>query len=173
MDMSIVLKTAIVGIGATLVMDLWSCFQKYVIKIPQLNYALVGRWILGLPGGTLYHPTIVSAPRIYGELSTGWAFHYLTGIIFAFVPLMLNGAEWFSHPSLTTGILAGLLTLLAPFMVLQPALGFGIAASRTPRPWLARLLSLLTHLAYGVGLFIAARIMTFSCYATGAWIGVC
>ncbi|MCW9461520.1 DUF2938 family protein [Klebsiella michiganensis] len=40
--------------------------------------------------------------------------------------------------------------------MLQPALGFGIAASQTPRPWLARLLSVLTHLAWGFGLYIAA-----------------
>lgn len=63
------------------------------------------------------------------------------------------------YPSLSTGLLAGLLTLFAPFLILQPALGFGIAASRTPRPWLARLLSVLTHLAYGVGLYIAACVM--------------
>lgn len=94
-----------------------------------------------------------------GEIFTGWAFHYLTGIIFAFVPLVLNGAVWLSEPSLTAGLLAGLLTLFAPFMILQPAFGFGIAASRTLRPWLARLLSVLTHLAYGVGLYIAALVI--------------
>lgn len=160
MDMMLVLKTVITGMGATGVMDIWSCFQKRTLKVPPLNYALVGRWILGLPGGTLCHHTIVSSPPLRGELLTGWVFHYLTGILFAVVPLMLYGAEWFTHPSLSTGLLAGLLTLFAPFLILQPALGFGIAASRTPRPWLARLFSVLTHLAYGVGLYIAASVMS-------------
>ncbi|MGC0862086.1 DUF2938 family protein, partial [Pantoea agglomerans] len=41
-------KTVITGIGATLVMDLWSLCQKLILKIPPLNYALVGRWILWL-----------------------------------------------------------------------------------------------------------------------------
>ncbi|MBF4179436.1 DUF2938 domain-containing protein [Lelliottia nimipressuralis] len=160
MDMILVLKTVITGMGATGVMDVWSCFQKRILKVPPLNYALVGRWLLGLPGGTFCHHTIVSAPPLRGELLTGWVFHYLTGILFAVVPLMLYGAEWFTHPSLSTGLLAGLLTLFAPFLILQPALGFGIAASRTPRPWLARLFSVLTHLAYGVGLYIAASMMS-------------
>jgi len=160
MDMILVLKTVITGIGATGVMDIWSCFQKRTLKVPPLNYALVGRWILGLPGGTFCHHTIVSAPPLRGERLTGWVFHYLTGILFAVVPLTLYGAEWFTHPSLSKGLLAGLLTLFAPFLILQPALGFGIAASRTPRPWLARLFSVLTHLAYGVGLYIAARVMS-------------
>ena len=160
MDMMLVFKTVITGMGATGVMDLWSCFQKRTLKVPPLNSALVGRWILGLPGGTFCHHTIVSAPPLRGERLTGWVFHYLTGILFAVVPLMLYGAEWFTHPSLSTGLLAGLLTLFAPFLILQPALGLGIAASRTPRPWLARLFSVLTHLAYGVGLYITACVMS-------------
>lgn len=154
--MMIIFKTVIVGIGATLVMDLWSWCQKHVLKVPPLNYALVGRWILTLPEGKFYHHTIVSTPRMPGELLTGWVFHYLTGIIFAFIPHFLNGTLWLSEPSVSTALLTGLLTLLAPFMILQPAFGFGIAASRTPRPWLARLLSLLTHMAYGFGLYVAA-----------------
>jgi len=154
--MMIVFKTVITGIGATLVMDVWSWCQKHVFKVPPLNYALVGRWILSLAGGKFFHHTIISTPRMPGELLAGWVFHYLTGILFAFIPLLLNGAAWFSEPSLAAGLLTGLLTLLAPFMILQPAFGFGIAASRTPHPWRARLLSLLTHMAYGFGLYLTA-----------------
>lgn len=149
------------GIGATIVMDLWSLFQKHIINVPPLNYALVGRWVLWIPKGRLRHNTIVSTSSVHKELFTGWAFHYLTGILFAFIPLLLNGPAWFKEPSLITGMLAGLITSLAPFMILQPAFGFGIAASHTPRPWLARLLSALTHLAYGLGLYITALIMVF------------
>lgn len=43
-----VVKTVITGIGATLIMDLWSFGQKYLLKLPPLNYALVGRWIAWL-----------------------------------------------------------------------------------------------------------------------------
>lgn len=77
--MMIFFKTAITGIGATLVMDLWSLLQKYLLKVPPLNYALVGRWILWLPRGKYWHHTIASTPRIQGEMFTGWVFHYLSG----------------------------------------------------------------------------------------------
>jgi Protein of unknown function (DUF2938) len=40
---------------------------------------------------------------------------------------------------------------------LQPALGAGIAASRTPRPNIARLRSIITHLSFGIGLYVAAQ----------------
>ncbi|MBF7982040.1 DUF2938 domain-containing protein [Rahnella sp. LAC-M12] len=152
-------KTVIAGIGATLVMDWWSLCQKLILKIPPLDYALVGRWILLLPQGKFRHHTILSASRIPGENLTGWVFHYLIGILFAVIPLLLYGRGWLIDPSLFMGMLTGLLTLIAPFLILQPAFGFGIAASRTPRPWVARLLSLITHLSYGIGLYGITAVM--------------
>ncbi|WP_017493468.1 DUF2938 domain-containing protein [Rouxiella badensis] len=161
MDMDTFFHAVITGIGATLVMDLWSLFQKYIISIPPLKYALVGRWVLWMFKGKFRHNTIVSTDSVQGEIFTGWIFHYLTGILFAFIPFLLEGPDWFHEPFLVTALLIGLLTLFAPFMILQPAFGFGIAASRTPRQWLARLLSVLTHVAYGLGLYIAAFAIRF------------
>lgn len=161
MDMVTVFQAVVTGICATLVMDLWSLFQKHIIKVPPLNYALAGRWVLWIFRGKVRHDTIVSTESLPGEFLTGWIFHYLTGIFFAFIPFLLKGIAWFHEPDLATALLAGLLTLFAPFMILQPAFGFGIAASRTPRPWLARQLSVLTHFAYGLGLYSAAFVIRF------------
>ncbi|MGR4049755.1 DUF2938 domain-containing protein [Kosakonia cowanii] len=152
----IVLHTLFTGIGATLLMDGWSACQKKLLRVPPLNYGLVGRWLWWLARGKVRHHTILSTPRVRGENLTGQAFHYLTGILFAGIPLLLQGPAWLHEPLLLTGLLTGLLTLPAPWLVMQPALGFGIAASRTPNPWRARGVSLLTHLAYGLGLYGAA-----------------
>jgi len=43
------------------------------------------------------------------------------------------------------------------FCVMQPAMGAGFAARRTPRPAMARFQSLVTHGIFGVGLYLAAR----------------
>lgn len=161
MDNTLVLQIIVTGIGATLLMDGWSMCQKKLLRVPPLNYGLVGRWLLWLARGKVRHNTILSTPCIRGESFTGWALHYLTGILFAGIPFLLQGSSWLHEPLLLTGVLAGLLTLPAPWLIMQPALGFGIAASRTPRPWLARMLSLLTHLAYGLGLYGAALIYPF------------
>jgi hypothetical protein len=59
MDMDTFFHAVITGIGATLVMDLWSLFQKYIISIPPLKYALVGRWVLWMFKGKFRHNTIV------------------------------------------------------------------------------------------------------------------
>jgi hypothetical protein len=39
---------------------------------------------------------------------------------------------------------------------MQPSLGLGIAASRTPKPTRARLKSLATHAVFGLGLYVCA-----------------
>ncbi|MCY1457414.1 hypothetical protein D9M71_747140 [compost metagenome] len=53
-------------------------------------------------------------------------------------------------------LLFGLASLAAPFFILQPGMGAGIAASRTPRPNTARLRSLMAHTVFGIGLYLAA-----------------
>jgi hypothetical protein len=42
---------------------------------------------------------------------------------------------------------------------MQPGMGAGIAASRTPRPAAARVQSLITHTVFGVGLYAAGWIV--------------
>jgi hypothetical protein len=53
-------------------------------------------------------------------------------------------------------MLIGWGTILAPWFVLQPGMGAGIAASRTPNPRAARLRNLATHTVYGIGLYVSA-----------------
>ncbi|HEU4781614.1 MAG TPA: DUF2938 family protein, partial [Steroidobacteraceae bacterium] len=52
----------------------------------------------------------------------------------------------------------GVGTVLAPFFIMQPAMGVGIAARRTPRPGAARIQSLVTHVVFGLGLYITANL---------------
>ncbi|MFT5880192.1 MAG: hypothetical protein ACI86X_001319 [Moritella sp.] len=51
METLIWLKAIWVGIGATLIMDLWALLQKRLFGIPSLDYALVARWVLLIPSG--------------------------------------------------------------------------------------------------------------------------
>lgn len=93
----------------------------------------------------------------------GWILHYAIGIAFAFIPLGLAGSGWYATPEPLIALLSGWLSLAAPFLVMQPALGFGVAAAKTAYPRKARLLSLLTHTVYGLGLLIAARLLATLC----------
>ncbi len=81
--------------------------------------------------------------------------HYLIGISFAAMLLAIWGIDWLRQPTIVPALLVGVGTTAAPLFIMQPAMGAGFAASRTPRPTAARLQSLLTHTIYGLGLYVA------------------
>lgn len=144
-----------IGIGATLLMDLWNLFLKRAFNIPSLNYCLLGRWIRHMPTGTFRHKNINAAPQKSFECKVGWTAHYTIGIVFAVVFVVL-ASGWLARPTLLPALLYGIATVVFPFLIMQPSLGLGIAASRTPRPLQARLKSLATHTVFGIGLYLCA-----------------
>lgn len=148
------------GVGATLIVDVWALLRRRLFGTKTPDYALIGRWLASMRRGRFRHEALVREPPVRGERAIGWAFHYLIGIAFAGLPFALLGLEWFREPSLAWGLGVGALTVAAPFFVMQPALGAGIAASRTPNPSAARLQSLVTHLVFGAGLFVSAALLS-------------
>src|SRR6266850_4570473 len=151
-----VLGATAIGIGATLVMDLWNLFLKRAFGIPSLNYCLLGRWLRHMPGGTFRHASITAAPQKPFECTVGWSAHYTIGVVFALVFVVLTTGDWLARPTLLPALLYGIATVVFPFFILQPSFGLGIAASRTPNPTQARLKSLVTHTVFGVGLYVCA-----------------
>ena len=157
--MEMVIRAVLMGIGATVLMDLWAVFLKRAFAISSLDYAMVGRWIGHMPHGRFIHSNIAASPVIPGEGAIGWAAHYATGIIFAGLLLIACGTDWARAPTLWPALAAGLLTMAAPFFIMQPGLGFGIAASRTPKANVARFRSLITHTVFGLGLYASALLL--------------
>jgi hypothetical protein len=158
---SFAVDALLIGIGATAFMDALVIVRTRLLGIPALDYALVGRWIGHMPEGQLSHQSIATAPAIAGERAIGWTAHYLIGILFAAALLLIWGAEWASRPSLGPALVVAVVALAAPFLLMQPAMGLGVAASRTPNPGKARLNSFAAHLAFGFGLYLSAWALTF------------
>lgn len=154
--LAIVARTCAIGVGATLAMDLWALLRRRVLAVPALDYALVGRWLAWLPHGRLVHRPIAATPPVRGESAIGWTAHYLIGIAFAAVLVVVWRDAWLREPTLVPALLVGIASVIAPLFILQPALGAGIAARRTPRPWTARMHSAVTHGVFGVGLYASA-----------------
>jgi len=145
----------VIGVGATAVMDLWGIVRTRWLGMPAANYALIGRWFAYLARGRVRHHPIAATPAVRGERVLGWIAHYATGIAFAAILLLLWGVEWARHPTLVPALAVGIASVAAPFLVMQPAMGAGFAASRTPRPGAARVQSLVTHAVFGLGLYAA------------------
>jgi hypothetical protein len=153
----------LIGTGATAVMDIWGAARKWLLGIPPLDYGLVGRWLAYLARGRFRHDPIAASLPVQGERLVGWTAHYLTGIAFAAMLLAIWGLDWVRHPTIGPALIVGIGSVVAPFLVMQPGMGAGIAASRTPRPAVARLQSLITHGIFGLGLYAAG-------WATSFWI---
>ena len=148
----------LIGAGATAAMDIWALARKRLLGIPALDYGLVGRWLAYLARGRFRHDRIAASPAVRGERLIGWTAHYLIGIAFAALLLVVWGLDWARHPSIAPALIVGLGSVAAPFLLLQPGMGAGFAASRTPRPTAARLQSLVTHGIFGLGLYAAGRV---------------
>jgi Protein of unknown function (DUF2938) len=148
-------RVALIGIGATAIMDVWLLLLKR-LHVPTLNFALLGRWFGHLLRGQWKHEAIARATPVKGELALGWFVHYATGIVFAALLAAVYGPAWTRDPRLLPALAVGIATVIAPLFVLQPAMGAGIASSKTATPAMNCLRSLLNHSVFGFGLYLAA-----------------
>jgi hypothetical protein len=153
------LGAVLIGVGATLLIDLWALFLKRRFDIASLSYCLLGRWLLHMPGGILVHQSIAAAPSKAHECQVGWTAHYLIGATFGLGFVLLAPSGWLLRPTLWPALVFGIVTTAFPYFVMQPALGLGFAASRAPRPAQARLKSLVTHTVFGIGLYAWAVVL--------------
>lgn len=151
--------TVLIGIGATLAMDGWGVLRRRLFGVPAADYALVGRWLGHMPAGRFRHDAIARSRTVRGERALGWGLHYLTGVVFAAALPMVWGTAWLRQPTPGPALFIGAVTVAAPFLLMQPGMGAGIAASRTPRPGRARLHSVVNHLVFGVALYLTAMLV--------------
>ncbi|MFC3550235.1 DUF2938 domain-containing protein [Lysobacter cavernae] len=154
-----------IGIGATALLDAWAWSLRR-FGISSLDWCLAGRWMGHSPRGRFVHESIGHATPVKGECLLGWGLHYASGIAFAALLLALAGSDWAQRPTLAPALAVGLGTVILPFFVMQPGMGAGIAASKTPDPTRARararLRSLLAHAVFGVGMYVSSWIVAAS-----------
>ncbi|WP_262027515.1 DUF2938 domain-containing protein [Microvirga sp. Mcv34] len=149
-------RTILIGIGATVVFDLWGLFLKHAFGLPGANWGLVGRWFCHLAGGTVYHEDIAKARPFAHEKSVGWIGHYAVGILFAAILLAVTPPGWVQQPTLGPALIVGLVTVSAGWFLLQPGMGAGFAASKRPNAGQIRALNIAGHVVFGLGLYASA-----------------
>ena len=81
----------------------------------------------------------------------------LSEALLAFVTLLaaLPGG-WLQAPTLWPALAFGVGTVAVPLFVMQPAMGLGFAARKTPAPLRNCARSLTNHAVFGAGLYLAA-----------------
>lgn len=149
---------ALVGIGATALMDLWLLLLSR-LGVPTAGFAMVGRWVGHFARGRFVHAAVSKADPIPLELGLGWLTHYAIGIAYAALLVVLQGAAWLGRPTVLPALAFGAVTVAAPWFVMQPAMGAGFLALKTPTPLKNGLRNLTNHLVFGAGLYVAAAVV--------------
>jgi hypothetical protein len=163
--LGLLLPAIALGVVGSALMDAWSAVLRRRFGIATLDYRLLGRWIGHMPEGRFVHERIAAAEPVPGERVLGYAAHYAIGITFAWVLLVIVGPDWLASPAIWPALAIGLGTIVAPWFVMQPAMGAGIAGSKTADPTATRLRNLGTHTVYGVGLYLGALLVSVSAWS--------
>jgi len=160
MSILYICNAVLMGVGATLLIDLWALVLRRAFNVRSLDYCLLGRWVLHIPRGVVKHDNIAAAAPRPHECKVGWTTHYLIGIMFALAFVLLVSKGWLAQPTLLPALAFGAATVVVPFFTVQPSFGLGIASSKTPHPNRARLKSLMTHSVFGIGLYASAALLS-------------
>ncbi len=155
-NIDLLVTGVLMGIAGSALIDAWSLVLRRVFHIPTLDYALLGRWVGHFRQGRFAHERIGAAKPVRGERVIGWLAHYGIGVGFALLLVLTWGQSWMEEPTILPALLVGIGSVLAPWFVMQPAFGAGIAGARTANPRASRLRNLGTHTVYGLGLYAAA-----------------
>lgn len=152
-------RSLLIGIGATVLMDIWAIVLNRFFAIPLPNWALVGRWFGRLPDGAVFHDDIGKAAPVANELALGWFAHYAIGVLYAFILLVLAGPGWRIAPTFLPAWILGIVTIGAGWFLLQPGMGAGWAASKRPNAVQIRCLNFLAHTVFAIGLYGTALLI--------------
>ena len=157
--MGLVPSGVLLGLGATLLMDLW---QQLLGRLPGQappNWRPVGRWFWHLKDGVVFHDAIGAAVPSPNDNAIGWAGHYAVGILYGVAVALLAGPGWLADPRFLPAWIFAIVTVAAGWFLLQPGMGLGWAASRTPNPAKVRAISLLNHTVFGLGLWLTGLLL--------------
>lgn len=157
--LDILWRAALIGVGATVLMDLWAIVLSTVFGQPKANWAPVGRWFWHLRRGKVFHDTIANAEPYEHELALGWISHYVVGILYGILLVVFAGSSWLDAPTFLPAWILGIVTVGAGWFLLQPGLGIGWAASKLPNPNKVRALNLVAHTVFAIGLYGTALLI--------------
>lgn len=161
----IIITGLICGGLATFVMDLCAIFliRAKILDLQGLQIVppLLGRWILIISGRRqVFFADIRSEASIMSEGRVGIIVHYLIGLIFgAFFIFIAAQVQLQNSELIMAGIFFGFLTNIFPWLIMYPAMGFGVFGSKLAFLKQILLFSLLNHLIYGLFLGLFAELV--------------
>ena len=149
----IIYQGVLIGVIATIAIDLASLIVKHVFRLPTADWAMIGRWVSHIPRGVFIHESIADSEEVKHERLIGWIAHYVTGVVYGLIYLGVVRGLLSADPTLTSALVFALVTLVVPWFIMQPGLGVGVCASKAPRPGVVRSINVSMHVVFGLGLY--------------------
>ena len=154
----ILFQGIISGLFATFIFDLFQSSLNYAYGIEKPKWNLLGRYFLGYKESKFIRKTLIDDEELDNELLWGYFFHYLIGIIYGIVFVILN-FMLFDYPSILLAYIFGFSTVLGAWCFLMPfAYNLGFFASKSEDRTNLLVQNLIAHFVFGTGLFIGLYI---------------
>ena len=147
------------GLFATIIFDLFQSSLNYAYGIEKPKWNLLGRYFLGYKESKFIRKTLIDDEELDNELFWGYFFHYLIGIIYGIIFVILNFLL-FEYPSILLAYIFGFTTVLGAWCFLMPfAYNLGFFASKSEQRMKLLTENLIVHFVFGTGLFIGLYII--------------
>ncbi len=154
-----IITAAMIGIGGTIVLDIYAFILQRVFGVPATNWKMVGRWVGHMPAGQFIQRNMEQTKPVTGEHALGWFIHYAIGIAYGLLLVVIWGPGWLEQPGIAEPLTLALLLLVLPYFFMMPGMGMGMAGSRTPKPNVTRMKSVIGHSIFGGGMYLTAWLM--------------
>jgi len=155
-------QVVLAGVIATVSMDVLSVVAVRVRLIAPLSPNLIGRWFASVARAHPLHADIARAAPSGHELAIALLGHYAIGMFLtALFVVMANRAGWPAR-SLSPALAFGMCTNVFPWLVMFPAMGYGFFGAHGPDGMRLFVSSLASHAFFGLGIWIAWRLMSLA-----------
>lgn len=150
------------GVIATMSMDVLSAIAIRLRLIAPLSPNVVGRWFSSVARAHPFHEDIARAAPAGHEFAIALPVHYAIGMFLtALFVVMAHRIGWHAR-GLPTALAFGVCTSVLPWLLMFPAMGYGFFGAHGPAGTRLFASSMVTHVFFGLGLWIAVRILSLT-----------
>src|SRR3954468_884713 len=125
-------RVLLLGVVATAAMDILLALARLAHVVTPLPPTLLGRWFASISRGHMRHASIEQAAPVSHEIVIALLAHYAVGVVFASLYLFATSRLEVSPRSAGAAITFGLVTCVFPWLLMFPAMGFGLFGLRGP-----------------------------------------
>ncbi len=146
----------VIGLVATVTMDVLTLAAVKLRLSAPLAPALVGRWFASVARARPLHADIAQEAPLDHEVAIVFPVHYAIGIVLALVYLACAAALGLDPRYAGAALGFGLATSVLAWLLMFPSMGYGFFGAHGPAGTRLFASSLLSHAFYGIGLCLGA-----------------